>query len=139
MRVARYPPRAAQEHVRAWREEQLRDLASGARTTALGVRPCYCKRRWPCDLCGEPFPCWNVWPFLWETLPAELHRKKLCRRCYSTRLLDAIEATTRSGIELDPEPRSEPSEPIVHHAPRRLPPMPPVARPGPRLRHYRRR
>ena len=136
MRVASYPLRAAQEHVRHWRDEQLRDIATGARTTALGIRPCHCRRRWDCDACGEPFTCWNVWPFLWELMPGALRHKKICRRCYGQRLLEAIEATG-GRIEPDCEPEARPCVSAPSPAPR-LPIRPPPP-PGPRFRHYRRR
>ena len=80
-----------------WREAQLRDIASGVHTTALGIRPCHCKRRWPCDLCGESFVCWNVWPFLWDTIPRTLRNKKLCRRCYGGQLLDVLGVVVPAG------------------------------------------
>lgn len=120
-----------------WREAQLRDIASGVHTTALGIRPCHCKRRWPCDLCGESFVCWNVWPFLWDTIPRTLRNKKLCRRCYGGQLLDVLGATERSQIAGEPEPPPA----LVRRAPGR-PPAPPTVTlpaPGPRFRHYRRR
>jgi hypothetical protein len=81
------------ERTLEWRQAQLRSIASGDRTTSLGVRHCHCSRRWTCHRCGEPFTCWNVWPFLWKAIPASLHDKKLCRRCYGIELLAELGAT----------------------------------------------
>lgn len=139
MRVSPYPLRSAEEHTRLWREAQLRDIATGVRTTALGIRPCHCKRRWPCHACGETFICWSVWPFLWARMPAELRHKKLCRRCYGRTLVEAIDAADRARIDGAPEGAA--LQLTARRGPARLPP--PAAAPpgptGPRYRHYRRR
>jgi hypothetical protein len=138
VRVYPRPLRARDEHVKEWRDAQLRQLASGTLTTALGIHPCFCKRRWPCDLCGEPFVCWDVWPFLWKTLPRELHGKKLCRRCYGRKLLEALGADGAAAVG---EPAPAPPPPTPRRAPATLPaafaPLPLAS--GPRMRHYRRR
>jgi hypothetical protein len=139
VRVSPYPLRAAEEHTRLWREAQLHDIATGVRTTALGIRPCHCKRRWSCHLCDQTFICWNVWPFLWDMMPGELRNKKLCRRCYGSTLVEAIDAADRARIEGGPEGPALPS--TARRGPAWLPPSTGATPgpPGPRYRHYRRR
>jgi hypothetical protein len=124
---------AYDEHARAWREAQLADIASGRRTTALGIRPCYCRRHWKCDLCQEPFVCWDVWPFLWQTLPGKLHGKKLCRRCYGQKLLEALDSCN-GQIDAPPPPTPPPAA-GKHRSP--LPVAAPAALPVVKERRFR--
>jgi|SRR5271155_1060091 len=128
--------RMTHERSGAWEDTQLRDVASGAQSTALGVKPCYCQRNWPCAVCHESFVCWNVWPFLWRALPAELHRTTLCRRCYGEKLLESL-GSKNGRVEVPDAvalPRMVPAEPAVFmpvftapvEPPKPMPPRPRV-------------